>query len=244
MERIREAVAAVTGFSGFSHADKQRFFAWALHVDGKENLKSADFAACYEAVHLQQPSNIHRDLKALETKGDLLKSVQGLRLSKTRRDVHEEKYGKRALTVHVHDLLKKLLASVSSPDRREYLEEALLCFKAGAWRGAIVMSWSVAFDHFCEFIVAKKLVEFNTVTAAWKKPVTIAARKDLQELKENDVVTACRTAGITDKTQTKCLERNLGIRNDAAHPSGTKFNQLQAENFISEVVQTIVSGLN
>ena len=156
MERICDAVAAVASFETLPHPDKQRFFAWALHVDGREHLKPADFVACYDAVHLQQPSNLHRDLKALESKGDLLRSAQGVRLAKSLRDGHEEKYGKRALTVQVHDLLKQLLASVSSPDRQEYLEEALLCFKAGAWRGAIVMSWSVAFDHLCEHIVTKK----------------------------------------------------------------------------------------
>jgi hypothetical protein len=244
MQGIRDAVNAVAGFETLPQPDKLRFFAWALHAGGKEHLKPADFAACYDAVHLQQPGHLHRDLKALESKGDLLRSTHGVRLAKTLRDGHDAKYGNRPQTVQVHDILKNLSASVSSPDRREYLEEALLCCKAGAWRGAIIMSWNVAFDHLCEHIITKKLVDFNAVTSAWKKPVTIAVRKDLQELKENDVVTVCRTAGITDKTQTKCLDRNLGIRNDAAHPSGAKFDQLRAESFISEVVRTIVSGLS
>lgn len=246
MQRIRDAVSAVAGFDTLPPADKLRFFAWAMHANGKEHLKPADFTACFEAVHLPPPGNIHRDLKALEG-GDLLKSSQGLRLSKQHRDVHDAKYGNRPQTVQVHEILTKLVLSVSSADRREYLEEALRCFRACAWRGAVIMSWNAAFDHLCEHIVSKKLKEFNAGWAAAfpspKKAATFTHRSDLQDVKESEVIKACRSGTITDGTQHKCLERNLGLRNDAAHPSGAKFNQLQAESFISEVVQTIVLGI-
>jgi hypothetical protein len=242
MQHLRNAVAGVAAFDQLSHADKQRFFAWALHGAGKEHLKPADFAACYDAVHLQPPGNLHRDLKSLE-KRDLLKSAQGYRLSKVQRDAHDAKYGGRPQTRQVHDLLAKLPAMLNSPGYREYLDEALLCFRVGSWRGAIIMAWNLAFDHLCSHVITKKLAEFNAVASAWKKSVTIAQRSDFQELRESQVISVCRDASITDKTQDKCLDRNLSIRNDAAHPSGAKFDQLRTEAFITEVVNTIVLGL-
>jgi hypothetical protein len=245
MHRVRDAVAGVAEFDSFTHADKIRFFIWVLHADGKEHVQASDVTRCYDAINLTQPANIHQQVKTLEKQKDLLPSKQGYRLAKHLRDRLDAKHGSRPVTVQVHELLTKLPASLQSPDYRDYLDEALKCFRVGAWRGAIIMAWCLAFDHLCDYVLAdaKRLADFNSITSKWKKPVTISQRSDLQELMESQVVTVCRDAAITDKTQTKCVQRNLGIRNDAAHPSGAKFSQPQAEAFIIEVVQTIVLGL-
>jgi hypothetical protein len=245
MQRVRDAVAGVPGFDKLRHADKLRFFAWSLHAEGKEHLKAADFTGCYDVVHLRAPANVHRALQALEEQGDLLKSSQGYKLSKPLRDQLDVKHGNRPLTVAVIDVLEKLPSSLSSPAYRAYLDEAVRCFGARAWRAAIIMAWNVAFDHLCDHVITKKLAEFKRAYPSLnkKKPTTIMRRSDLQELKESEVILVCRQAGITDGIQHKCLDRNLGIRNDAAHPSGAEFDQPRSEAFILDVVKTIVHGL-
>jgi hypothetical protein len=242
--RIKEVVAPLVGFEKLPHADKLRLFAWTLHADGKEYVKASDFAECYDALHLPPPSNLHRAVQALAEQRDLLKSAQGYRLAKPVRDRHEAKYGLRPITVQVHELLASLPAKLSSKEQSEYLNEALCCFRGQAWRAAIIMAWNVAFDHLCE-VVTGRLPAFNAgyAQAYPKAAEVIAQRSELRDMKESVVIRVCRTAGIIDKTQAKCLERNLEIRNDAAHPSGAPFNQLRAEAFILDVVQTIVLGL-
>jgi hypothetical protein len=244
-QRLKELVAGIADFDKWQHADKLRFFAWVLHDAGNEQLKAPDFAACYDALHLHQPVNLRRSVEALEQQGDLLKSGGAYRLSKPVRDRLEAKYGKRAINVQVHELLASLPGKLTAAAQQSYLDEALRCFRAEAWRAAAIMAWNLAFDHLCGFVVTRKLAEFNGAypTIGKKKPATIAQRSDLQELKESEVILVCRTARITDGTQHKCLERNLGIRNDIAHPSAVSFEQPNSEAFILEVVQTIVLGL-
>jgi hypothetical protein len=244
-QRLRDIVHGVEGFDKLPHADKLRLFAWAFHAEGKESVKPSDFAACYDLLHLQQPVNLHRAVQALHEQGDLLKAGAGLKLSKAVRDRHEAKHGSRPVSVQLHGILASLPDKLTSANQREYLDEAVACAKHGAWRASIVMSWNLAYDHVCQVVMAR-LPEFNAgfVKALPRKAEAISQRSELQDLKESEVIKVCRTADIIDKTQGKCLDRNLGIRNDAAHPSGATFNQPKAEAFILDVVQTIVLGMS
>lgn len=241
MQRLYEVVSAANDFHQWPHADKIRLFAWALHADGKGDLKVADLAACFDSLHLAEPGNLHRAVQALAEQGDLLKSHTGYRLSKPVRDRLANKHGSRPITVQVHALLAALPEKLLVDTQREYLDEALRCFRAGAWRGAIIMAWNLAFDHLCQVIVSR-LDEFNRAfpLAYPKSSEVIVSRTDLQEIKESTAIRVCRTAGILDKTQAKCLERHLEVRNDAAHPSGAQFSQPKAEAFILDVIPTVL----
>ncbi len=147
--------------------------------------------------------------------------------------------------VKVQALLSALPAQLSAPSQVAYLDEAIRCFRAEAWRATAIMAWNLAFDHVCELVASRKLVEFNAgfAQAFPKRAYTVRNREDLREMKESEVIRVCRVADIVDKTQAKCLERNLGIRNDVAHPSGAHFSQVQAEAFVLDVIQTVVLGL-
>jgi hypothetical protein len=220
-------------------------FAWILHGDGKEYLKVADFSACYDLLHLRQPVNLRRSIDALTEQHEMLKSRDGYRLTKPVRDRLESKYGSRPISVQVHEALSSLSTRVAVPAQKEYLDEALRCFRGEAWRAAALMAWNLAFDHLVQVILAGRLADFNTAYAKQypKKPLTFCDRADFQELKESVVIDIARAAGITNKTQHQVLDRNLGVRNSIAHPSAFPFMQPQSEAFILEVVQTIVLGL-
>ena len=246
MDRLHDIVDGIPSFAKWTFSDQVRLFAWVLHADGKEHLKVADIGAHFGRLHLSPPANLSRIVQALEEKGDMLKSSRGYRLAMAVRDDLAARYGNRPITVQVHETLMALPSKLTSPLQKEYLDEALACCKhAHAWRAAVIMSWNLAYDHFVHTILTTRLAEFN---AGWaktfqKRSFIAAGRSDFQDVKESEVIKAARTAGITDHTQHKCLERSLDIRNDAAHPSGAKFDQPRAEAFILEVVQTIVLGL-
>ena len=69
---------------------------------------------------------------------------------------------------------------------RHYYKEALICYKHGSLRGAVVMTWNIALSHLCTHVLTKKLAEFN---ARWllsmpgmhkKGPIEIKVFDDFQ----------------------------------------------------------------
>jgi hypothetical protein len=62
-------------------------------------------------------------------------------------------------------------------------------------------------------------------------------------LKESDVIKIARSSSIVSHDVAKILEEKLGRRNSAAHPSGVKIEQLQAEEFIDDLVKNVVVKL-
>ena len=50
----------------------------------------------------------------------------------------------------------------------------------------------------------------------------------------------CRSANIITKEQYNALDRQIGRRNSAAHPSTTVISVLQAEEFIHDLVTNVV----
>jgi hypothetical protein len=88
------------------------------------------------------------------------------------------------------------------------------------------MTWNIAFSHLCDHVLAKRLADFNSrwQTANPKKHknqlLTITAFDDFNEhLKENEVLTICRDAGIINKNIYNILDAGLKKRNAAAHPN-------------------------
>ena len=166
------------------------------------------------------------------------------------REALDRKYGSRTITIQVTDLLAKLPASVPDLAERTFLDEALVCFKHGAFRAAIVMTWNLAYHHLCDHVIKKELGKFN---AQWrlvypghhkKSTKAIARIEDFSdELKESEVIEICNSAGIISKDIHKILKGKLDRRNSAAHPSTVSISQLQAEEFIDDIVKNVVLKL-
>ena len=62
--------------------------------------------------------------------------------------------------------LRDLLATISDSEENVFLDEAIKCYEISAYRASIIMVWNLTIDHLYEYILAKKLTEFNTVLAA------------------------------------------------------------------------------
>ncbi len=68
---------------------------------------------------------------------------------------------KRPAAIETERLLLDLPSSVPDVAEREYLDEALKCYKAGALRAAIVMCWNLAYDHLLTYVLERRLTDFN-----------------------------------------------------------------------------------
>jgi hypothetical protein len=239
--------------ANWSHADRIRFFAWFIHRhQGREVFNSSDIARCFDELALQKPTSISPFLVQMsegKTK-QLLRSRDGYRLERAQLEKFDSKYGARPITIQVTKLLEDLPSKVPNTAEREFLKEALICYRHGAFRAAIAMSWNLAFDHLLHFVLKHHLSAFNN---QWPRNFPkqnqkarvqqIATRDDFSELKESEVLTICKGAAIITPDLYKILDEKLGKRNSAAHPSTVTIGQIQAEGVIDDLVNNIVLKL-
>lgn len=247
MELI-ELVAQIPDFAHKKHAEKIKIFAWHLHTHrGQDQFTGGQIRKCYEDLDLDLPTAITPFIAAMLNRSpkQALQRAGGYCLEKRVRDKLDEQYGQRAATVHVHQLLRELPNRIPDLAEREYLEEALTCFKHKAFRAAIVMAWNLAFDHLCQLILKKYLTAFNAQLAKSypKESIIITKRDDLTELKESQVLQVCRSANIITGSVYKVLKEKLDRRNVAAHPSGVAIFDTTAEEFIRDLIENVVLKL-
>lgn len=250
---LADILVGLPGFSKGSHADKIRFFAWFLHTHGgRERFHAGDIRKCYGDLQMEQPSSISPFLAQMEKKKpkELLRDSGGFYLEHSLREKMNARYGQRNITIQVTKMLIDLPSQVPNVAEREFLDEALICYRHGAFRAAIVMTWNLVFDHLLNFILNRYLAAFNT---QW--PVSfpklhqkarvsaIAGRDDFSELKESEVLTICKSAGIITPELYKILNEKLGKRNTAAHPSPVVVSQIQAEGVIDDLINNVVRKL-
>lgn len=249
---LKGIVSRIPEYSNWNHAEKIRFFAWVLHTyENKPRVNGIDISRLYEELRDEQPSSIAPFLISMDQKNPkeaIRDGKAGYYLSKKVRDEFDAKYGKRASTVAVDALLAALPGKIPDQAERVFLEEAVACFENKAFRAAIVMTWNLTFFHLCHYVLKHKLADFNVeypkryggIHKKAKAP-TIATYDDFSsDLKESEVIEICRSANIITREQFNALDRQIGRRNSAAHPSTTVITHLQAEEFIHDLIENVV----
>jgi hypothetical protein len=246
---LSDYARTIDGFDTWSHAEKIRFFAWFLHSkSGMTDFASSDIKACFAELSVGTPSSISAFLGEMAAAGSVLRSKTSggtrFRLERATRARLESSFGEREASILVTKLLTDLPPKISSQAERQFLEETLLCFRAGAYRAALVMAWNLAYDHLCSWILASHLVAFNSAIPRRypKNGKQVSKRDDLTDFKEIEVIEIANTAGLTANSH-KVLDEKLKKRNMAAHPSGLVISQLQAEEAIHDLVTNVVLKL-
>lgn len=251
--QLSEIVDQVPGFSGQLHVEKIRFFAWYLmDVECVERFSGAQILKCYDDLGMERPTNVSKLLIDMSKKQpkEILTGPGGYRLEKRVRDTLAAKYGQRESTIVVDQLLLGLPAAIPKIDEREFLEETLRCFRAGAFRATIVMAWNLAYDHFVGWIIASHLGAFNAqarivFSQKYSKGQLrdVVNRDDFGMYRESEVLKVAKLAGLITSDLERMLEQHLGRRNSAAHPSSIEFTRLSAEQFVDELVRNVVLKL-
>lgn len=246
---LKQAIQGIDGFSDWPFAEKIKFFGWFLHTHRNQPyFSSGDIRKCFDELSASPPSAIPPFLSSMTDRKVpvLLKRPSGYCLESRTREHFDRLYGQREITVHVHNLLSELPARIPTVTEQQYLVEALICLKHGAFRAAIVMCWNLAFDHLCRFVIDKHLADFNLqLPKTYSKAdiTTIAKRDDFSELKESQVIQVCKSANIISGSLHKILKEKLDRRNVAAHPSGVHVSQFTAEEVIKDLIENVVLKL-
>ena len=241
----------VPGFSQKGHPEKIKLFGWYLHVyGGKDTFSPAEAKKCYDALHEISPSSFGGYFKNLVSQKQLLKNSAGYRLAGEVRDQLAAAYTPSGHKVQVTSILRDLPAKVPDLAERTFLDETLICYEHEAFRATVVMAWNLAYHHLCDYVIKRRLADFN---AKWvlkyqghhkNGTKTISVIDDfMQELKESEVIAICKDAGIITKDVYKIMDEKLGKRNSAAHPSSVSIGQLQTDALIVDLVDNVVLKL-
>ena len=135
------------------------------------------------------------------------------------------------------DDLESLIFSLDNDDEKEYLREALSCFRVGALRAGIVFSWVACM----RFIQNKCIVKgYNPINSALQK-LNASAKKikgieDFETLKDFTILSIAFELGVISKHQKSQLENNLDLRNHCGHPSSYEPEINKAKAFIEDIV--------
>jgi hypothetical protein len=104
------------------------------------------------------------------------------------------------------------------------------------------MTWLLVIDNLFEYILEKKLSEFNKALSSQNLKIkAISQKDDFGELKETKFIELCRSANIISNDVRKILDEKLGIRNTCAHPNSIIVAESKATSFIEDLVDNVLS---
>lgn len=140
------------------------------------------------------------------------------------------------------------IATSGAPESyRKYLDEAVDCYEAGAYRGAVLMVWAATIEHIYDAVERRpsgfSLLE-SANTARFGKSRTyrsIKKKNDLLYLNDKNFFLLCEDAGVFNKNARKLLEEKLDTRNRCGHPTGYVLGREETVVFIESLINNIVN---
>lgn len=139
-----------------------------------------------------------------------------------------------------HDVgtLAKLVANITDPVVRSYLEEALKCLQVGALKACVVFTWAGAIRTIQEQLLSTK--GGPAVTAALQrhesKARTVNTADDFALSKETHHLQVAQDLGLVDKGQKTTLGEALDLRNRCGHPSRYQPGVKKVSSFLEDVI--------
>lgn len=248
-QKLKDFIAGLDGFGDWSHTDKIRLFAWLQHfLFNKSRFTTADITWCYNTLSFK-PSNTSQLLLGLENK-ELLRDKKGYYAEGKFLAKYNDLYGTHGITLNIRQQVKDVMSLVPGVEEQDFMGEAEICLRHNAGRATIIMVWCIGFYHLCQFIIKHHLATFNAAfqkhyPGLWKdvKVKVMSTYDDFSTLKEFVVIDICKRENIINHNLAKVLFEKLEKRNAAAHPSTVHIGQLQAENFIDELVKNVILAL-
>lgn len=137
--------------------------------------------------------------------------------------------------------LQEHVAKVRDPDRRRFLEEALICLDAKAYRAAVVLAWVGAVHILQQYVVNHHLAAFNAAGAARFPKDFRAIRNvgDFGRTKEVDFLLLCEDASILGKSEKQELGDRLNMRNRCGHPNSLSFKEHAVASHVETLISTV-----
>lgn len=131
---------------------------------------------------------------------------------------------------------------------RAYLDEAVDCYEAGAYRGAVLMVWAATIEHIYSVVENHqrgfKLLEaenFNRFANSYGYR-KIKKKNDLLYINDASLFLICEDAGVFNKNARSILDDALKTRNRCGHPTGYVVGREEVVVFIERLINNVISG--
>lgn len=174
------------------------------------------------------------------SKGIAVRTSAGWELTKEGRVLASSLGADAGPAVSVNATLRKCVASVISPEAREFLEEAVKCLEARYLRAAVVLSWVGAVSVLQQYVVMYKLAEFNK-EALRRNPDWKPAKNsdDIGKMKEAIFLQVLESISLIGKNTKQELEECLKLRNATGHPTSLKYGENRVSSHIEILVMNV-----
>ena len=242
--------------AGFSRKSLVLLFAYYLRKEeAKPEFNLADIRICFQEALLMPNSHLSAIITQ-QIKGKAAVLIPGSKKNYYSLSIFglkevEEAIARKPSTQPMRNAfldvavpyLQRTIAKVKDEERRIFLAEAISCIGVEARRATIVMTWIAVIDHLYEYILLKKLIDFNTALS--RRPdkysrVTVVTKDDFEDIKEKVFIEVVRSAGIVTNDVRKILDEKLGIRNTCAHPSTVIIHDAKVVNFIEDLIDNVI----
>lgn len=167
-----------------------------------------------------------------------LKEVESYLTSDIQSTATLEDYLKTALPY-----LEKIITKVQEDNKRKFLSEAIYCLEIRVKRATVIMTWCATVDHLYDYILGKKLSDFNLALSKRSdscKKIKIKSKDDFSDIKESIFIEVCRSARVISNDVRKILSEKLDIRNTCAHPSDVEIHDSKVVNFVEDLVDNVL----
>ncbi|TIQ33343.1 MAG: hypothetical protein E5X48_23695 [Mesorhizobium sp.] len=229
----------------------EQLLALAWFVEARQQRAYFDGAyirQCFKEAGIEPPDmSVYLPRLAAKRPPQLIKEKGGYRLAGAVRRALDVRLGGDPTTSAVAKALTDLPTQIPDLAEREFLTEALNCYRVRAFRATIIMAWNLAYDHLVRWVFSDpiRIQSLNAGIASKypKKTLVVARHEDADTLKESEFIEAARTANLLDKNTTQILKDKLGRRNMAAHPSRVTITQHQADDMITDLVANVILKL-
>lgn len=246
MDDLRSYFDSIAGFYQMTAVEQLLTLAWFVETRQQRTCFDGIYMRqCFKDAGVDAPDmSVYLPRLASKKPPQLIKERGGYRLSSALRRDLDKQLGGNPTVVAISQILSELPAKVPDVAERAFLSEALNCYRVKAYRAAIIMTWNLTYDHIVRWVFAdaSRLQSLNSgiATRYPKKNLILVKLEDLDDLKESELIEACRTSRLLDKNTSQILKDKLTRRNAVAHPSRLTVTQHQADDMISDLVNNVI----
>lgn len=245
MKDLDKFIDKFDNFSTWEKTDQVDFIAFFLtEHNGKKSIVAKDIQTCFNKLNIKQYMRLPAYLSdsSSSLKGKYVKKNKGYSLEMSRFNEIKKTAENEPEKIEVSKQLSNLLSHIKDSSEKEFLLEAVDCYKVQSFRAFIIMTWILTIYHLQNYIFGKKLSEFNTALAKNpdRKISKIINYGEFSDLKESKFIEITRSSGIISVDVRKILDEKLGIRNSAAHPSRITFAGHKATEFALDLINNVL----
>jgi len=259
---INKFLNDVRNFQEYSRKSKILLFAYYLRqYEGIIEFRSRDMQRCFKESLSKVPSDLGLLLKDM-AKGKnsrLMRGSNKLSFSLSHHGLNEvEKYltSKVQTTKDVNTeaevdsfldigrpYLEKILQRIGDDTQKKFMAEAIACLGVDAKRSTIIMVWAGTIAHLYNYILLKKVKDFNSALKKRSdkfKKLEIKVYDDFSDIPDSIFLEVAKSGKVITNDVRKILEEKLGIRNTCAHPSDIEIHKTKVINFIEDIIDNII----